>query len=175
MNMSQVRIEKVTLNIGIGAPGERLENAKFLLEKISGSKPVLTKARSRNPSFKIRKGDDIGVKVTLRKQPSYEVVKRCLDPIDFTLSERNFDATGNVSFGVKEYIDIPGIKYDPKIGMMGFDVAITLSKPGARIRNRRVAFARLPKRQRVSRTEAITFMKSTFNLKIAEEENKAEE
>ena len=170
MNMSQVRIEKVTLNIGIGAPGERLENAKALLEKISGSKPVLTQAKSRNPTFKIRKGDDIGVKVTLRKQQALEVVKRCLDPIDFTVSNRNFDATGNVSFGVKEYIDIPGMKYDAKIGMMGFDVAITLNKPGNRVRSRRVAFARLPKRQRVSRDEAIAFMKGTFNIKIAEEE-----
>ena len=168
--MNQVVVDKVTLNIGIGAPGERLENAKALLQKLTTAKPVLTKAKSRNPSFKIRKGDDIGTKVTLRKQLATEVVKRCLDPIDSTLSQNNFDATGNVSFGVKEYIDVPGMKYDSKIGMMGFDVALTLTKPGARVAKRRVGFARLPRRQRVSRQEAIAFMKQTFGVKIAEEE-----
>lgn len=168
--MNQVIVDKVTLNIGVGAPGERLENAKALLQNVSGGRPVLTKAKSRNPSFKIRKGDDIGTKVTLRKKAAGEVIKRCLDPLDFTMSLSNFDTTGNVSFGVKEYIDVPGMKYDPKIGMMGFDVSITLTKPGARVARRRISFARLPRRQRVSREEAVEFMKKNFSVKIAEEE-----
>ncbi len=158
--MSSVRIEKITLNIGVGAPGQALQNAQKLLAKISGGKPVLTKARTRNPTFQIRKGDDIGVKITLRKKVALEVLKRCLDSIDNLLSENFFDKTGNVSFGIKEYIDVPGIKYDPEIGMMGFDVAVTLAKPGYRVQNRRIAYGRIPRAQRVSKPEAIEFMKS---------------
>lgn len=167
--MNKVKIEKVTLNIGVGAPGEKLENAKSLLSQITKAKPVVTKAHNRNPTFKIRKGDDIGTKITLRKQPALEVLKRCLDAIDFSLSNKSFDQNGNLSFGVKEYIDLPGLKYDPKIGMMGFDVCVTLTKPGARVQKRRVAFSRIAKSQRVSKTEAIAFLK-TLGVLIKEEE-----
>ncbi|MDP3742684.1 MAG: 50S ribosomal protein L5 [Candidatus Micrarchaeota archaeon] len=167
--MNLVKIDKVTLNIGVGAPGEKLENAKALLEKISGSKAVLTKAKTRNPTFKIRKGDDIGVKITLRKQTALDVLKRCLDAIDFSVSQNNFDSTGNVSFGVKEYIDVPGMRYDPKIGMSGFDVAVSLVKQGIRVQRRRIAFSRIPRYQRVSKPEAIEFMKS-LGVILKEEE-----
>ncbi|MEK6843702.1 MAG: 50S ribosomal protein L5, partial [Candidatus Micrarchaeota archaeon] len=77
--MQEVRLEKVTLNIGAGEPGERLENAKVLLEKITGKKAILTKAKDRNPTFKIRKGDNIGSKVTLRGELANEILKRSLD------------------------------------------------------------------------------------------------
>lgn len=169
--MNKVKIDKVTLNIGVGQPGERLENAKALLEKLTGAKPIITKARTRNPSFKIRQGDDIGVKITLRKQLALDVLKRCLESIDYSVSQRSFDATGNMSFGVKEYIDVPGMKYDPKIGMMGFDVCVTLSKPGFRVQRRRVAFSRVPLMHRVSKQEAIEFMKG---LKVELKEEVAE-
>ncbi len=166
--MNVVKIDKVTLNIGIGAPGEKLENAKALLEKITGARPVFTKAHNRNPTFKIRKGDDIGAKVTIRKAKALELLKKCLDVIDYSLSERSFDSTGNVCFGVKEYIDLPGVKYDPKIGMMGFDVCVTLAKPGYRIQRRRIGFARFPVKRRVSKKEAIEFMKS-LGMSLKEE------
>ena len=129
---------------------------------------MVTKERTRNPTFKIRKGDDIGVKITLRKQTAFEVLKRCLESLDNSLSLKNFDATGNLSFGVKEYIDVPGMRYDPKIGMMGFDVCVTLAKPGYRVQRRRVAFSRLPRNHRVSKQEAIAFIKS-LNVEMKEE------
>ncbi len=167
--MNKVRIEKVTLNVGVGAPGEKLENAKSLLTQITKAKPVVTKAHNRNPTFKIRKGDDIGTKITLRKQTALSVLKRCLEAIDFSLSNKSFDQNGNLSFGVREYIDLPGIKYDPKIGMMGFDVCVTLSKPGLRVQTRRIAFTRIPRVQRVSKKEAIDYLK-TLGVIIKEEE-----
>ncbi len=166
--MTWVKIDKVTLNIGVGAAGQALENARVLLEKISGAKPVITKARSRNPTFKIKKGDDIGVKVTLRKQSALEVLKRCLAAVDNMLSLRGFDSTGNFSFGVKEYIDVSGVKYDPKIGMLGFDVAVSLYKPGYRVQRRRVAYTRIPRSHRVSKAQAIEFAKS-LGVRIKEE------
>jgi large subunit ribosomal protein L5 len=164
--MQQPRLEKVTLNIGVGAPGERLENAKILLERISGLKAILTTAQSRNPTFKVRKGDNIGTKVTLRGKIAEDVLKRGLDTVDNVLKDSNFDRFGNVSFGIKEYIDFPGMKYDPKIGMMGFDISVSLSKAGKRISTRKIAKRKLPKNQRVTPKEAKEFMAAKFNAKI---------
>ncbi|OIO23692.1 50S ribosomal protein L5 [Candidatus Micrarchaeota archaeon CG1_02_51_15] len=168
--MQSVRLAKVTLNIGVGAAGERLENARLLLEKISGGKAVLTQARTRNPSFKVRKGDNIGAKITLRGKNAEEVLKRLLETVDNKLNPRSFDRNGNVAFGIKEYIEVPGMKYDPKIGMMGFDVCVTLQKPGARISVRKIRQQRLPLCQRVSADEARQFMHLKFGADVSEEE-----
>jgi len=166
--MQQPRLEKVTLNIGVGEGGERLQHAKSLLERISGTKAVLTQSHSRNPSFKIRKGEPIGVKVTLRGPAAIDVIKRALDSRDDTLPESCFQGD-TVSFGVKEYIDFPGIKYDPKIGMFGFDVCVTLYKPGKRISRRKIRFGKLPRRQHVSKAESFELFKKEFSVKLAEE------
>lgn len=166
----QPRIEKVVVNIGVGAGGASLENARILLEKISGQKSVATKARVRNPSFKIRKGEEIGAKVTLRGAKAKEFLEKALDAVDFVLKKKSFDDCGNVSFGVREYIDFPGIKYDPKIGMLGFDVCVVLTKPGARVVSKRIASAKIPRKQRVSRSEAIDFLTKNFKVRIEESE-----
>ncbi len=166
--LQSIRIEKVTLNVGVGTGGEKLENAKTLLERLSESKAVLTEAHSRNPTWKIRKGDEIGVKVTLRGEKATVFVRKALDAVDNVLKPSSFDRAGNVAFGVKEYIDFPGAKYDPKIGMLGFDVCVTLTKPGARVQRRRVAPRRVPARQRVSPEQAREFMEKTFNVHPAE-------
>lgn len=153
-------LEKVTLNVGVGSGGNvKIDNAKKLLERITGVKPVATKAKKRNPSFNIRKGDLIGVKVTLRKEKALSVLKKCLEAVNFKLPLSCFDSHGNFSFGVHEYIELKGVKYDPEIGMMGFDVCVTLSKPGKRVALRRIKPARIPLKQRVSKSEAVEFVK----------------
>lgn len=164
--MQTVKLEKLTLNVGVGTPGERLESAKVLLERISGKKAVMTQSKDRNPTFKIRKGDNIGTKVTLRGKSAEEVLRKALDVKDGVLLESSFDRFGNVSFGIKEYIDFPGMKYDPKIGMMGFDVSVTLTKAGKRISTRKIATRRLPGKQRVSRQEAMEFLAKSFKVTI---------
>ena len=166
--MEAVRLEKVTLNIGTGVAGEKLEGAKALLERISTRKAVYTKAKDRNPEFKVRKGDNIGVKVTLRGKIAEGVLKKAFETVDGAIQKSSFDRYGNVSFGIKEYIDFPGMKYDPKIGMMGFDVCLTLRKPGTRIAKRMIARRRLPKSQRVAQEEAMEFIKTAFGVKIEE-------
>jgi len=171
-----VRIDKVTLNCGVGAPGQELENARVLLERISGHKAVYTQAKSRNPTFKIKKGDNIGCKVTLRGKEASELLKKALDVPDHQVPEGSFDDCGNVAFGVKEYIDFPGIKYDPKIGMMGFDVCITLVKAGVRVQRRKIKPKRLPRKQRVGRKEAQEYLARHFSVQVipaAEEESGA--
>ncbi len=165
--MQTPKIDKLTLNIGMGAAGETLQNAKYLLEKITGRKAVITKAKARNPTWKIKAGDNIGTKVTIRGKAAEELLKKALDVVEFTIPEKSFDNAGNVAFGIKEYIDFPGMKYDPKVGMMGFDVCITLKKPGARISLRRITPRRIPRKQKVSKEDAINFMKTKFSVNVS--------
>jgi large subunit ribosomal protein L5 len=158
--MKEIRIEKLTLNIGAGEAGPKLDNAKTLLSLITKKTPVTTTAKIRNPLFKIKKGDPIGAKVTLRRQEAIDVFERALKAVDRTIPERAFDENGNFSFGVKEYIDFPGVKYDPKIGIIGFDVCVTLSRRGMRPARRRRLKARVGHSHRIKREEGIAFVKS---------------
>ena len=164
--MQELVVDKVTVNIGIGSPGERLEYASELLSRITNRKPVETKAKNRNPVFKLRKGLPIGVKVTLRGKAAADFIVKGLAANKNHLSSRAFDKSGNFSFGVREYIDFPGAKYDPKIGMMGFDICVTLSKRGARVARRRIKKSKVGKKQLVNVDDAKEFVTKTFNAKI---------
>ncbi len=161
-----VLLEKVTVNIGVGQGGQALENARTLLNRLTGRKPANTLSRTRNPTFNLRKGEAIGTKVTLRGKPAIDFVQKSLTARENKLTRRNFDKTGNVAFGVPEYIDFPGMKYDPNLGMLGFDVCVTLGKPGGRIKRRKRLPRRLPQKQRVSPVEAVSFMEKTFSVTV---------
>jgi large subunit ribosomal protein L5 len=165
--MRKISIDKVTVNIGVGAPGERLENAKGLLSRLTGDrKPVETLAKRREPVFKLRKGLPIGTKVTLRGEPAKSFLEKALAARRKILKESNFDRQGNFAFGVPEYIDFPGAKYDPSIGMFGFDVCVSLARPGKRVVVRRFRSARIGNAHRISREEAMDFAKASFGIKI---------
>ncbi len=157
--MSTVRINKVTINIGVGKAGEPLDKAFTVLEKVSGQKPIRTKTSKRIPAFDIRPGMAIGVKVTLRAKKALEFLKKALDAIDYEVAEKSFDSTGNFAFGVKEHTDIEGMKYDPDLGVYGMDVCVSLEKPGYRVKNR-ANKAKVGANQRVTKDEAIAFAKS---------------
>ncbi|MEM0382746.1 MAG: 50S ribosomal protein L5 [Candidatus Anstonellales archaeon] len=164
--ITDVKIDKVVLNIGVGQPGERLDNAKKLLEIITGKKAIYTKAKERNPTFKIRPGLEIGVKVTLRGKDAEEILRRAFGALKNTIRKSMFDKTGNLSIGIKEYIDFPGVKYMPEIGVMGFDVVVRLIKPGYRVARRKRKPGRIGKRQRVTIEEAIDFISKKFDVKV---------
>jgi len=168
-SMRDVRIEKLTLNIGCGKDQSKLDKAFELLKSISGAAPVKTFTQKRIQEWGLRPGLPIGCKVTLRKGVVKEMLNRLLDAKDFRLQESQFDDNGNISFGIREYIDIQGAKYDPKIGIMGLQVCVTLERPGFRIKRRRIFNKRLPKRERISKQEAIDFMVKNFNIKMGEE------
>jgi len=164
--MRELRVEKLTVNIGVGQAGPQLENAKSLLTRLTGRVPIATTARARNPVFKIRKGDAIGAKVTLRGRSALEFLERAFDCIDRRLPASSFDRSGNFSFGVKEYIDFPGMKYDPKLGMLGFDVCITLARPGMRVQARRRARGSIGSSHRITREEAMEYVKRAFKVEL---------
>lgn len=134
-NVMQVpRLTKITLNMGVGeAVGNKkiLENAVAEMAKISGQKPVTTKARVSVASFKIRDGWPIGCKVTLRRAKMFEFLDRLVNISlprvrDFRgVSGRSFDGRGNYNMGVKEQIIFPEIDFDQVDAIRGMDIAIT--------------------------------------------------
>ncbi|MBF2754957.1 MAG: 50S ribosomal protein L5 [Gammaproteobacteria bacterium AqS3] len=130
------RVEKVTLNMGVGESvmdRNMLRNAVEELALISGQQPVITKARKSVASFKIRQGFPIGCKVTLRRQRMYNFLERLVHIAlprvrDFRgLNPRSFDATGNYTFGVREQIIFTEIDFDNISRIRGLDICITTS------------------------------------------------
>ena len=168
--MKEIRIEKVTLNIGAGKDQKVLEKAMKLLESITGIPPIKTTTQKRIQSWGLRPGLPIGCKITLRGENAQKIIPRLIYAKDNVLEETYFDENGNISFGIKEYMDIKDAKYDPTIGKMGLQTSITLSRPGYRIKNRRLKKTKIPSNHRVSQEEAIQYMKQNYNIKIGEEQ-----
>jgi large subunit ribosomal protein L5 len=167
--MRTIKIEKVTLNVGAGKDQNKLDKAKILLKHITGIEPVKTVTNKRIPTWGIRPGLPIGCKLTLRKEKAAELLKQLLEAKDNVLKESQFDERGNISFGIHEYIDIPNVKYEPKIGMMGFQICITLERPGFRIKKRSLKKTKVSKRHNITKQESIEFMKKEFSIKIGEQ------
>jgi len=164
--MESVKIAKATVNIGVGESGERLARAEQLLVNITDQKPVRTISKVTNPEFGIRKGPPIACKVTLRNEKADKAVKMVLDGIGNRLKASQFDAQGNVAFGIEEHIDIPGMRYDPDIGIFGMNVAVTFEKPGYRIKRRRIQHKKVPSKHQVTKEETMEFMKKEFQVNI---------
>ena len=167
-SMQKIMVEKISLNMGTGGPGAELEKALKLLEKISGSKPVQTKTVKRIPTWGIRPGLIIGCKVTLRGKKAEELLGRLLKGVGNKLHIASFDNEGNFAFGIHEYLDVPGITYDASIGIIGFEIAVTLKRPGFRLRRRIIKPMSIPKRHKILKDDAINFMKSKYNIEIVE-------
>lgn len=132
--MQVPRIEKITLNMGVGETvndKKILDNALGDLVKIAGQKPVVTKAKKSIATFKVRKGYPVGCMVTLRGQRMYEFLDRLVSVAiprirDFRgISGRAFDGRGNYNLGVKEQIIFPEIEYDKIDSIRGLNISIT--------------------------------------------------
>ena len=134
--MQVPKIEKITLNIGLGNAKENKKALQAALDElmlITGQKPVITKAKKDVSNFKIRKGFPVGCKVTLRKDYMYEFLERlCAVALPRTrdfrgLSNKSFDGQGNYSFGIKEQVVFAEIDYDKVDSVTGMDIIITTS------------------------------------------------
>jgi large subunit ribosomal protein L5 len=132
--MEVPRITKITLNMGVGeavADRKVLDNAMLDLTRISGQKPVVTKARKSIAGFKIRDGWPIGCKVTLRRERMYDFLERLISIAiprtrDFRgVSAKSFDGRGNFAMGISEQIIFPEIDYDKVDKLRGLDIVIT--------------------------------------------------
>ena len=173
--MKEIGIEKVTLNIGTGKPGSELEKGKILLQKISGLKPAETRTQKRIPGWGLRPNLVIGCKVTLRGNKAREILGTLIQAKDNKLSIRSFDSYGNFSFGIKEYLDVPTLNYIPEVGIMGFEIAVSLQRKGFRIKRRGLQKRKIPARHAIAKAEAIDFAKKNFKLTVIDSREEAEE
>ena len=142
--MQVPRVDKIVLNMGIGeavADRKKVEQAAEAMAAIAGQKPVITKSRKSIATYKLRDGQAIGCKVTLRKARMYEFLDRLVNIAlprvrDFRgLDPKSFDGRGNYALGVKEHIIFPEIDYDKAESMLGMDIVVcTTAKTDAEAR-----------------------------------------
>ena len=168
--MRNIRVEKLTLNFGAGKDQNLLVKGAMLLKHVTGIEPVKTVTQKRIPAWGLRPGLPIGCKITLRGKIVNDLIPRLMAARDNRLAPSNFDENGNVSFGIKEYVEIPGIKYKPEIGILGFQATVTLERPGFRVKRRKIRKIQIPMNHRIPRTEAMDYMQKTFQIKFGDEE-----
>lgn len=161
--MRTISIEKVVLSSG--ATGDDLAKAKKLLELISGKKAQIIASQKRIPDFNVRPGLEVGTRVTLRGEDAINVLKRILGAIDNQISKKSV-SDNHFSIGVKEYIDIPGMEYQRDIGIRGFNITVVFSRPGLRVKRKKIKSGNIPKKQYVTQQEIINYMKGAFKTKF---------
>ena len=164
--MRRIFLEKVVLNMGVGKSGDAVEAGRRCLEQITGKKPNLRPARKTFRDWGVRKGEPIGVAVTARGKDAQDLLKRLFEAKSNAVKGRSFDEFGNLSFGIGEHIDIPGVKYDPQIGILGLEAAVALARPGYGIRKRSKHKARVGKRHVITSEEAKGYMTERFGVSI---------
>ena len=168
--MRSIEVDKVVINMGVGESGEKLAKAEKLLSNplIANQKPIKVTSKKTLQTFGIKKGEAIACKVTLRSERAKEFLKRTFN-IQNRLMAYQFDTVGNFSFGIAEHTDF-GIHYDPKVGIFGMDVSVSLKRPGYRIKERRIQKKKVPAKHRINRTDCIAFLEKEYGVEVIEEE-----
>lgn len=161
--MREVKIEKVVLSVG--GLAEELEKGFKLLEIITEQKPRKTTSRKRIPTFGIRPGLEIGAVVTIRGAKKEQLLKRLLVAIENVLKKRQI-ADNSFSFGIHEYIEIPGMEYIREIGMRGLDVTVVFKRTGRRVKLRKIKQGKFSPKQIVTKDEIIKFMEDNFQTRF---------
>ena len=164
--MRRLKVTKVTVNIGVGQAGDRLEKAEKVLASLTGRKPLRTVAKAAHRDWAIREGQPIGVKVTLRGDDAITFTKKALETRNNRVQNWSVDREGNLNFGVPDHTAFEGQKYNPEIGIYGMDIAVTVERPGFRIKHRNLLQRRVPPRHRVTREESQSYLKNTLGLEI---------
>ena len=160
------KIEKITINIGVGEAGERLKKAETVLESLTGQKPIQTLSRTTNKDWGIRKQMPIGCKVTLRGKTAADFLIEALNTRENKMAEYSFDDEGNLSFGIPDHTLFKSQKYDPNIGIFGMDISITMEKPGYRVKRKRIARGKIPHRYKIKKEETMKFFTDKFNVEV---------
>lgn len=162
--MREIEIEKMVLNCG--GIDDKLERSMKLLQLISNRKPCVIKSSKRIPDFNISPGKKSGCKVTIRdKKEIFSLLKRFFAAIDNTLQKKQI-SDDYFSFGIKEYIEIPGLEYNREIGILGLDVSVVFKRKGKRVKMKKIKRGKYPKKQRVSKDEIINFLIKNFNVEV---------
>jgi large subunit ribosomal protein L5 len=157
--MRELLLDKVVVNLCVGESGERHKKALTVIEQLTGQRPTVTYSEKTIKNFGIRKGEAIGGKVTLRGENAMEFLKRALVVKENKLKKRQV-GNGEFSFGIEEHIDLPGVTYDPDIGMYGMDVSVLLKRKGFRVNRRKIAKSKIGKNHRITRDETVDFLRT---------------
>lgn len=163
--MREIEIEKMVLNCG--GIEDKLEKCVKLLEMIAeGRKIYKVKATKRIPAFGISPGKIAGCKVTIRdKEQIKDLLKRFFAALDNEIKEKQI-TENQVSFGIHEYIEVPGLEYNRDIGILGFEVMLVFKRKGKRVKLRKIKRGSYPKKQFVSKEEIIKYLNKNFGLEV---------
>ena len=160
--MREIKIEKVVLSVG--GTGEALEKGVKLLKMLTNQNPAKMRSTKRIPSLGVRPKLEIGAVVTLRKD-AQKYLKKMLIAIDNKLKKKQM-SENTFSFGIKEYIEIPGTEYQRDIGMIGLDVTVVFIRAGRRVKLKKIKRGKIPKKQIITKEEIIKFMEENFETKF---------
>lgn len=166
--MQRPRIGKVVVNMSVGRSGEPLQKAMRVLERLTGQKPCIRRAKRTIRDWGISMKEPIACIVTLRGQRALPFLKRAFEAVGNRIPASNFDRQGNFSFGLHEHIEMPGTTYDPELGIFGFDVGVTMEKPGYRVKRRRRMRSKVGGSQRVDPDEAMEYVEEAFGVGVVE-------
>ena len=163
--MKEIEIEKMVFNCG--GTDDKLEKSIKLLEMITKRKIRISKSTRRIPAFGIAPGKKSGCMVTLRnKEEIIELLKRFFAALDNEIKEKQV-TENHVSFGIREYIEIPGLEYNRDIGILGFEVSLVFKRKGKRVKMKKIKQGKYPKKQNVTKQEIIDFLTKNFQLGVA--------
>jgi large subunit ribosomal protein L5 len=158
-NMRAIFVEKIILSAG--ATADNLTKAKKLLELVSSRKAQIISSSKRIPDFGVRPGLEVGTRVTLRGKEAIETLKRILGAVDNILKKKQI-SENHFSFGIDEYIEIPGIEYQRDIGIRGFNITVVFARKGLRVGRKKIKTGKIPRKQRIPKEEIISFMQENF-------------
>ncbi|UCH38409.1 MAG: 50S ribosomal protein L5 [Candidatus Bathyarchaeota archaeon] len=166
--MRRPQISKVVVHTSVGKSGEQLQKAMTILEQITGQQPCQRIAKKTIREWGIRRREPIACMVTLRGGKAEEFLTQAFEAVGNRILKSRFDANGNFAFGIREHIEIRGMRYDPSLGIIGMDVCVTLEKPGYHVKRRRIRKSQIGKEQKLTRDEAINYLKETYGITIDE-------
>jgi large subunit ribosomal protein L5 len=163
--MGEIEIEKMVINCG--ATDEKLEKSIRLLKMIAGDRKIYQISSTRRiPAFGISPGKKSGCKVTIRdKDKIIDLLKRFFAALDNELSGKKI-VENHLSFGVQEYIEIPGLEYDRDIGILGFETSVVFKRKGKRVKIKKIKQGKYPKKQNVTKEEIIEFLNKHVGVEI---------
>ena len=164
--MKEIFVDKVTVNIGVGESGIELEKAVKILALVTKKPVVKTVCKVKLPTWGIRPGLPIGCKAILRDQDALDFITLTLKAKKNKIKRKSFSVDGNFSYGIHEYLDVPGIKYDPDIGIRGFDITVNLKRRGYRVKLRKYNNSKIGKNQKITKEDAIKFAQEKLKVVV---------
>jgi len=165
-NMREIEIEKLVLNCG--GTEDKLERSVNLLKKITDRKVQRLQSTRRIPAFGISPKKQSGCKVTMRNKGQIkDLLMKFFAALDNTISAKQI-TENHVSFGIKEYIEIPGLSYEREIGILGFEASVVFKRKGKRVKMKKIKRGRLPKKQQVTKEEITEYLEKVFELEVEE-------